>query len=226
MLRLFLVAFAPLQDLWVPVVSVLAAITMLYGAIVAVVQHDLKRMLAYSSIAHAGYAMIGVVSTSTDGMRSTVWYLLTYAVSTLAAFGAVIAIERARQGEVTLDRIRGLGRTSPALAVLFSLALLSLAGIPPTAGFAGKLLVFQAGVDAGLQLLVIAGVISSVIAAFFYLRIMAMMFLEAPREDVGEPLMSGGLVYGISLASALVIYLGVNPRDLLRVADSVAQILR
>lgn len=225
-LRLFLVAYAPLQDLWVPMLAVMAAGTMLYGAIVAVLQHDVKRMLAFSSIAHAGYATIGVVSASTDGMRATLWYLFTYAIATIAAFAAVIAIERRRQGEVTLDQLRGLGRTSPALAILFSLALLSLAGIPPTAGFAGKLVVFQAGVDAGLQWLVVVGVIASVIAAFFYLRIMAMMFLEDPREDLGEPVMSGGLVYGISVAAALVLYLGLQPENLLHVADTVAQIVR
>lgn len=225
-LRLFLVAFAPLADLWVPVLAGLSAITMLYGAIVAVVQHDVKRMLAFSSIAHAGYATIGVASASTEGMSATLWYLLTYAVATLAAFGAVIAVERRRQGEVTLDDLRGMGKTSPALAGLFSLALLSLAGIPPTAGFAGKLLVFQAGVDAGLQWLVVVGVVSSVIAAFFYLRIMGMMFLEEPVEGVGEPIITTGLSTGIAVASALTIYLGIQPEVLLQVADRVATLAR
>ncbi len=225
-LRLFLVAFAPLQDLWVPILAGLSALTMLYGAIVAVVQTDIKRMLAYSSIAHAGYATIGVVSASSDGMTATLWYLVTYAVSTLAAFGAVIAMERQRRGEVTLADLRGLGRTSPALAGLLSLALLSLAGIPPTAGFAGKLVVFQAGVDAGLPWLVVIGVASSVIAAFFYLRIMGMMFLEDVPEGAQEPVVTTGLSVGISVAAALTIYLGIQPEVLLTIADRVGTLAR
>lgn len=225
-LRLFFVAFAPLSDLWVPIVSALAAVTMLYGAIVAVVQSDVKRMLAYSSIAHAGYAAIGVAAASGDGLRGTLWYLLTYAVTTIGAFGAVIAVERRRKGEVTLDQLRGLGRTHPALAVLFSVALLSLAGIPPTAGFAGKLVVFQAGVGAGLEWLVVVGVVSSVIAAFFYLRIMGMMFLEDPREELAEPTLTTGLVTGMAAAFAATVVLGVYPTFVLDIVDGVTQIVR
>ncbi|MBW3621030.1 MAG: NADH-quinone oxidoreductase subunit N [Actinobacteria bacterium] len=225
-LRLYLLAFGRLDDLWVPILAVLAALTMLYGAIVAIVQHDVKRMLAYSSIAHAGYAVIGVVSNSDAGLSGTLWYLLTYAVSTLAAFGCVVAIERRRRGEVTLVDLRGLGRTSPALAGILTLALLSLAGIPPTAGFAGKLIVFQAGVAAGLEWLVVIGVVSSVIAAFFYLRLMGTMFLEEPAEGAELPIVSTGLSLGVSLAAALVIFFGVMPAWVLTLADNAAVLAR
>ncbi len=115
-LRLYLVAFPALQSLWVPVIAVLAAASMLYGAYLAVVQGDLKRMLAFSSITHAGYASIGLLAVSDDGLSAALLYVLTYAVSTLAAFGCVIAIERTRRGEVGLTHLRGLGRTSPAVA--------------------------------------------------------------------------------------------------------------
>ena len=222
-LRLYLLAFAPLDDLWLPVVSVLAAVTMLYGALGAIVQVDLKRILAYSSLAHAGYALIGVVAGGDQGVSSTTWYLLTYAVSTLAAFGVVIAAERKRRGEVTLATVRGLGRTQPVLAWALTIALLSLAGIPPTAGFAGKLEVFRAGVASGFEWLVVIGVLSSVIAAFFYLRIIGAMFLEEPATDEA-PVVPDDLNVGISLAAAAVVFLGVQPQLVLDIATRSAQL--
>lgn len=225
-LRLFLLAFGALQDLWVPVLAVLATATMIYGAVVAIVQRDVKRILAYSSLAHAGYAAIGVASASAQGLSSTLWYLVTYAVTVMAAFGAVVALERERQGEIALIDLRGLGRRSPTLAGIFTLALLSLAGIPPTAGFTGKLAVFQAGVAADLEWLVVIGVATSAIAAFFYLRLMGMMFLEEPGELTTEPVVSTGLSFGISIAAALVIYLGVQPQVLLEIAQQTAVIAR
>ena len=225
-LRLYLVAFGRYDDLWVPVLSVLAAATMIYGAVGALVQRDVKRILAYSSIAHAGYATIGVVSNSEAGLAGTLWYLLTYAVTTLGAFGCVIAIERRRRGEVALVDLKGLGRTAPTLAGLFTLCLLSLAGIPPTAGFAGKLAVFQSGVAADLEWLVVIGVVSSVIAGFFYLRLMGMMFLEEPVEGAELPVTSWGVSVGVALASALVIFLGVQPGVILTLADNAAVLAR
>ncbi len=225
-LRLYLVAFPDLEALWVPVLAVLAAVTMLYGAFVAIVQHDLKRILAYSSITHAGYATIGVVANSDAGLSSTLWYLLTYAVGTLGAFGCVIAIERRRRGEVTLLDLRGLGRSSPALAGILALSLLSLAGIPGTGGFVGKLLVFQAGVASGFAWLVVIGVLSSVVAAFFYLRIAGTMFLEEPDPARGLPVVTTGLSFGVSVAATLVLYLGVYPQPVLEIANAAAALVR
>lgn len=224
LLRLYLVAFGPLDHLWTPVLATLAALTMLYGAIVAIVQRDLKRILAYSSIAHAGYALIGVVSGTGQGVSATVWYLLTYSVSTIAAFAVVVALERQRGGEVTLLDIRGLGRSSPMLAAVLGLALVSLAGIPPTAGFAGKLVVFQAGIDAGYAWLVVIGVLSTVIAAFFYLRVAGTMFLEEPAQGAVEPPLSLGLMTSTSLAAAFVVFLGLQPQVLLSLAERTAAI--
>lgn len=221
-LRLYLLAFQPLDDLWLPIITVLAAATMLYGALGAVVQVDLKRILAYSSIAHAGYALIGVVAGGDQGVSATTWYLLTYAVSTLAAFGVVIAAERKRRGEVTLSTLRGLGRSQPVLAWALTIALLSLAGIPPTAGFAGKLEVFRAGVASGFEWLVVIGVLSSVIAAFFYLRIIGAMFLEEPETDEA-PLVPDDLNIGISLAAAAIVFLGIQPQLVLDIATRTAQ---
>ena len=225
LLRLYLVAFPQLSSLWIPVLSVLAAITMLYGAYLAIVQRDIKRMLAYSAVTHAGYATIGVVAFSDAGLSATLWYLLTYAVATIGAFGCVIAIERSRRGEVGLVDLRGLGKTSPAVAGILALCLLSLAGIPATAGFIGKLTVFEAGVEAGLTWLVVIGVISSVIAAFFYLRIAGMMFLEDADETRGVPLVSSGLSAGLVVSATFVLALGIQPRLLLELAENAAALV-
>lgn len=225
-LRLFLQAFGALEELWVPVLAVVAAVTMMYGAVVAVVQHDVKRLLAYSSVAHAGYAAVGVVAASEQGLSATLWYLLTYAVTVLAAFGCVVAIERRREGEVTIADLRGLGRRAPALAGMLALSLLSLAGIPPTAGFAGKWVVFAAGVGAGLEWLVVVGVVSSAVAAFYYLRLMAAMFLEEGEEVEALPVVTSGLSTGVAAAAAGVLVLGILPSTLLTLAENAAVIAR
>jgi NADH-quinone oxidoreductase subunit N len=226
LLRLYLVAFPALEWLWVPVLAVLAAGTMLYGAYLALVQGDIKRMLAYSSITHAGYATIGVAANTAAGLSATLWYLLTYAVATVAAFGCVIAVERTRRGEVTLHALRGLGRTSPSLAGILGLSLLSLAGIPLTAGFVGKLEVFRAGIAAGLTWLVVIGVLSSVVAAFFYLRIAGMMFLEEPADAPELPVLSSGVTATVAVSAVLVIYLGVQPQVFLQLAEHAAALVR
>jgi NADH-quinone oxidoreductase subunit N len=229
-LRLYLVAFPGLAAWWVPVVAALAAVTMLYGAFAALSQHDVKRILAYSSITHAGYATIGVLALSRAGLSATLLYLLTYAVGTMAAFGVVIAMERRRRGEVTLATLRGLGRTSPLLAGILSLALLSLAGLPLTAGFIGKLEVFRAGISAGLTWLVVVGVASSLVAAYFYLRIAGIMFLEDATEGVDEdarmPLLSTGLSTATAISGALVLVLGVQPQLLIELAGHAGVLLR
>ncbi len=225
-LRLYLVAFPDLEALWVPVLAVLAALTMLYGAFLAVVQHDVKRILAYSAISHAGFATIGLVANSDAGLSATLWYLLTYAVSTLTAFGCVIVLERRRRGEVTLADLRGVGRSAPAIAGILAFALLSLAGIPITAGYVGKLVVFEAGIEAGFTWLVLVGVLASVVAAFFYLRIAGMMFLEDSPEPVEGPYPSFGLSVGVTVSAALVLYLGIQPELLLRLATDAGVLAR
>jgi NADH-quinone oxidoreductase subunit N len=227
LLRVYLLAFGQLEQSWVPVLATLAALTMLLGAIAAIVQRDVKRVLAYSSVAHVGYALVGVTSGSIVGLSATMYYLLTYAVSAVAAFACIVAIERRRRGEVALIELKGLGRRSPVLAGIFGLSLLSLAGIPATAGFTGKFAVFRAGVEADLVWLVVVGVVSSVIAAFFYLRLMAAMFLEDPEEGVvGAPILSTGLSAAIAVAAAAVVVLGILPEPFVALADQAASIAR
>lgn len=226
LLRMYLVAFPAFVDVWAPVLAVLAAASMLYGAYVAVTQHDLVRMMAFSSITHAGYATIGVVALSDAGFASVLFYLFTYALTTLVTFGALIAIERARRGEVTLNTIIGLGRTDPWLARMLSIGLLSLAGVPLTAGFIGKFMVFRAGIEAGWLWLVAIGVLSSVVAAYFYLRIAGMMFLNEPVDNAVAPAYGRIMRAVISVTALAVIVIGVLPSALLDLADTLAVMLR
>jgi NADH-quinone oxidoreductase subunit N len=226
LLRVFLLSFGRYDDLWVPVVAVLAGITMLYGAVVAIAQRDVKRILAFSALAHAGYAAIGVAANSEAGISATLWYLLTYAVTTIAAFGVVIALERQTGRAVSLVDLKGMAKTSPALAGIFTVALLSLAGVPPTVGFLGKLQVFTAGVASGLTWLVVIGVGSSVIAGFFYLRLMGAMYLEEPDEHAVEPDYPVGWSLAVNLATVLIIFLGLQPGVLLDLAAKSAELAR
>jgi NADH-quinone oxidoreductase subunit N len=225
-LRIYLVAFDPLTESWVPVLAAVAAVTMLVGALGAIVQRDIKRVLAYSSVAHVGFALVGVSSASPAGLSATLYYLLTYAVSALAAFGCVIAIERRRRGEVALVDLRGLGRRAPVLSAFFGLSLLSLAGIPATAGFTGKYAIFLAGVDAGLIWLLVIVVLASIIAAFFYLRLIGAMFLEEPEADAGMPILTIGLSAAIALAVTLVVGIGILPETFVTLADQAVSIAR
>lgn len=226
LLRVFLLSFGRLDDAWVPVLAGIAVLTMMVGAVAAVIQRDVKRVLAYSSVAHAGYALIGVSAATPLGLSATLYYLLTYAVTAVGAFGCVVAIERRRRGEVALVDLRGLGKRSPVLAGVFGLTLLSLAGIPATAGFAGKFAIFRAGLEADLGWVVLVGVVSSVIAGFFYLRLIAAMYLEEPDEAMQEPVLTTGLSAGIAAAAAAVVVLGILPDAFVTLADRAAVIAR
>ena len=227
-LRVFVGGFAGLSWSWEPVIWVLAVVTMLGGAILAVVQDDVKRILAYSAVAHAGYVLIGLVSTSREGVSGTLFYLLVYAFMSLGSFGVLSLLERQRRKAMSVEDLRGVGRRYPVPAGLFALFLLSLAGIPPTAGFAAKFAIFRAGVQAGEVGLVVVAVISSVIAAFFYIRIIHAMFMDEPSPeaiaaDAAAPLsITTGLSAGLATSAAVVIVLGVLPSLLIEVARRAA----
>ncbi len=200
---------------WPPVVALLAVLTMTVGNVVAGRQESVKRMLAYSSISHAGYALIAVAAlpNSEHGVPSTMFYMLAYTASTAGAFGALILAGRYRAEAVHYDDFAGLGRRHPAVALAFSLFLVSLAGIPPTAGFFGKLYVFQAAIDAELYWLVVAGVVNSVLGAYYYVRVMVYMYMREPAlgSVTATPMRSGSVVAALLLAAILVIGLGVFP---------------
>jgi len=233
-LRIFVGAFAPLQWSWSPAIATLAVLTMLVGAVLAVVQTDLKRMLGYSAIAHAGYILLGLLSVTRAGISATLFYLLIYTFMSLGTFGVLALLERRTQKAVTLDDLRGLGRRYPFPAGLFALFLLSLAGIPGTAGFIAKFAVFRAAIEADQVGLVVVAVVSSVIAAFFYIRVIVAMFMD--EEPVNEEAPGTGVVlaplesttgtsFGLAVAAAAVVAFGVLPGALVDLARQAASLV-
>ena len=223
-LRIFVGALAEAQWSWIPVLWTLAALTMLVGAILAVVQTDLKRMLGYSAIAHAGYALIGIVAANRDGVGATLFYLLVYGVVSVGAFGVLSLLERRERKAVAISDLAGLGRRYPLQAGMFALFLLSLAGIPGTAGFMGKLSVFTAGIFAGQWLLVVIAVVSSVIAAFFYIRVIKAMFMDDEPAALAEQslTLTPGVSFGLAVTAVVVVVLGVWPTAVVDLATQAA----
>ncbi|GAC1409843.1 MAG: NADH-quinone oxidoreductase subunit N [Actinomycetota bacterium] len=225
LLRVFLVGFGSLAWDWQPVLWVIAVASMLVGAVVAIVQSDVKRMLAYSSIAHAGYRLIGVIAASKSGTSSVLFYLVVYSVATMGAFGLIIATGLRGKERTALGSWQGLGKRSPLVAGAMTLFLLSLAGIPPTAGFMGKFFIFNSAIEAHETILVIAGVLTSVVAAFFYLRLIVLMWMSEPVHGDEGVTPSRALSAAIVLIAAATILFGVWPSQLWNVAKHAAVFL-
>ncbi|PSK96346.1 NADH dehydrogenase subunit N [Haloactinopolyspora alba] len=227
MVRLFYVAFGGVRSDWQPMLWAVAIATMVVGAVVALTQTDIKRMLAYSSIAHAGFVLTALVAADQTATAAILFYLATYGIATLGAF-AVVTLVRDSGGEAThLSKWAGLGKRSPIVAGTFALFLLAFAGIPMTSGFVGKLSVFAAAIDGGATPLVIVGVLASAVAAFFYVRVIVLMFFSAPAEEgptVAVP--SVWTTVGISLGAAATLLLGLVPGPLLDLAQQAAVFVR
>ncbi|GAA1881496.1 NADH-quinone oxidoreductase subunit NuoN [Streptantibioticus ferralitis] len=227
LLRLLYVVLPGIRWDWRPVMWGVAIATMVIGAIIAVTQTDVKRLLAYSSIAHAGFILAGVIALSPDGVSSVLFYLAAYSFVTLGAF-AVVTLVRDAGGEAThLSRWAGLGRRSPLVAAVFAVFLLAFAGIPLTSGFAGKFAVFKAAAQGGAVPLVIIGVISSAIAAFFYIRVIVLMFFSEPQPGgpsvaVPSALTSTAIAAGVAVTLAL----GVAPQYFLDLAGKASVFVR
>ena len=221
-LRVFYVGFETLRWDWRPMMWAVAILTMLLGAIVAITQTDVKRMLAYSSIAHGGFLLTGVIATNQAGLSSTLFYLAAYGFTTVGAF-AVITMVRDAGGEAWhLSRWAGLGKRQPVLAGTFALFLLAFAGIPLTSGFTGKFAVFQAAVAGGATPLVIVGVLSSAIAAFFYVRVIVLMFFNDPAADGPSVVFSPTSTAAVAVGALATVVLGVVPGPALHLAQSAA----
>lgn len=215
--RVFLSPLEPLQAQWIPLLSVIAAATMILGTVVGVVQSNVKRMLAYSAIAHAGYLMLGIIAANSTGKAAVLFYLLTYAVSNLGALGIVALLGSAQNQHDQLRDFAGLYRSRPGLAGLMTVFLLSLGGFPPLAGFIGKWYIFSAAVQEGHYTLAIIGVLTSVVSVFFYLRIVVMMYMTEGAETV-RPRLPATAVAGLAIATIAVFYLGVLPTRVLDLA--------
>ncbi|MEO7271349.1 MAG: NADH-quinone oxidoreductase subunit N [Vicinamibacterales bacterium] len=223
--RVFLSALEPMKAEWIPVLSVIAAATMILGTVVGVVQTNIKRMLAYSSIAHAGYLLLGIVATSATGKAAVLFYLLSYAVTNLGALGIVALLGTPQHEHDELRDFAGLWQSRPALAGVMAIFLLSLGGFPPTAGFIGKWYIFAAAVQGGYYWLAIIGVLTSVVSVFFYLRIIVMMYMTEGNETA-RPRVPAAAVAGLGLATLAVLYLGVLPTRIIDLAlDSIETIL-
>jgi NADH-quinone oxidoreductase subunit N len=213
--RVFLSAFEPLKAHWAPIVWAVAVATMIVGTVVGVAQSSVKRMLAYSSIAHGGYLLVAVVAANDIGKGAVLFYLLAYAVTNLGAFGVISMLDNADRPN---DRVRdyaGLANDHPAVAALMTIFLLSLGGFPPLAGFIGKWYVFSAAIKAGYTWLAIIGVATSVVSTFFYLRVVVMMYMTAsdrPAEFPAVPKIAG---FALVVSAVLVVYLGILPTRVL-----------
>jgi NADH-quinone oxidoreductase subunit N len=227
LLRLLYVVLPGMRWDWRPVMWGVAILTMLAGAVIAVTQTDVKRLLAYSSVAHAGFILAGVIATTPSGISSVLFYLAAYSFVTLGAF-AVVTLVRDAGGEAThLSRWAGLGRRSPLVAAVFAVFLLAFAGIPLTSGFAGKFAVFKAAAEGGAMPLVIVGVVSSAIAAFFYIRVIVLMFFSEPKPDgptvaVASPMTTAAITLGV----LVTLVLGLAPQYFLDLADKAGIFVR
>ncbi len=223
--RVFLSAFEPFSNEWAPVVWIIAAATMILGTVVGVAQTNLKRMLAYSSIAHGGYLLVGLVAANQVGKAAILFYLLAYAITNLAAFGVIALLGTRERPNDELRDYAGLWQTHPALAALMTVSLLSLGGLPPTVGFIGKWYIFSAAVSAGYYGLAIIGVLTSVVSVFFYLRVVVMMYM-AEREGAAVPARVGTVgMAALTAAIIAIFYLGILPTFVLDLAaESIATI--
>ena len=226
-LRIFYVAFANAEWQWRPAMIVIAIATMVFGSLVAIAQKDVKRMLAYSSIAHAGFLLAGVIALSKSGLEASIFYLFAYGIATVGGF-AIVTLVRDSAGEVTdLNRWSGLGKRSPIVAGTFAFFLLAFAGIPMTSGFIGKFSIFSAAYQSGSLAILIAGVLSSAIAAFFYIRVIVLMFFKDPVEDGASVVIPSALTTTTIAVSAVVtLVLGIFPAPLINFIASTATFLR
>jgi NADH-quinone oxidoreductase subunit N len=228
LLRVFYVALPPLHDQWRPVLWAISILTMVVGTITAVNQTDVKRMLAYSSVAHVGFILTGVIADIPAGVASTLFYLVAYSFSTVGAF-AVVGLVRSTDGSEDSDMSRwaGLGQRYPVVGLLFSMFLLAFAGIPLTSGFISKFAVFEAAAKGGAAPLVIIGVIASGVAAYFYVRVIVLMFFTEPRTDHVHVVMpSNWSKAAIAVCALVTIGLGVFPQPLLDLTTQAAQLVK
>jgi NADH-quinone oxidoreductase subunit N len=229
-LRLFAEALGPLAEWWLPVVVVLAAITMTLGNLVALTQDNVKRMLAYSSIAHTGYMLVGLAAYAggqISGLEGLLFYGAAYTFMNLGAFAVIAALQKRPGVTSALDTFAGLGRREPLLAILMTLFLLSLTGIPPLAGFFAKAYVILAAVQAGgvLTVLAVIAVLNAAAAAFYYLRVVVYMFMREPASDA-PALPHGRLLWiGLGVATVLTIAIGLFPGPLLELVSVAADVL-
>ncbi len=221
LIRILVQAFPFLSKDWSSILWLLAILTMTLGNVVAVLQTNVKRMLAYSAIAHAGYILVGIVANSSMGLSAVLFYLVIYTAMNLVAFSVILSLSRKGDMRVRLDDYAGLGRTSPFAAAALSLALVSLAGIPLTGGFLGKFYIFSSAIQHGYVGLAVIGVLNSLISIFYYFRLMVVMYMRDPAADSGEPEIIGWPMQVIIMVGLIaILWLGIFPDQILTLAGA------
>jgi NADH-quinone oxidoreductase subunit N len=218
LIRIFYEGLGSLKVEWQTIVAIVAVITMIWGNVAALTQDNVKRMLAYSSIAHAGYVMIGVLVASEIGLWSVLFYLLTYTFVTMGAFGTVILLERREYAGETAADYAGLSRRSPFLAAMMLLFMIALTGIPPTGGFVGKFYLFAAAVQKGWTWVAVVGVLTSAISLYYYFRIVLYMYLRDSDQTTPTPLHAPALVVAITVCAIATLALGIVPGPFIELA--------
>jgi NADH-quinone oxidoreductase subunit N len=222
--RVFFLAFLAMKLDWTMLLWVLAVATMTLGNVTALVQTNIKRMLAYSSIAHAGYLLVALVAASQLGAVSLLYYLLAYTLMNLGAFGVVILVGRKKDSYLNIYDYSGLGFQHPALAASMALFMFALAGMPPTAGFVGKFYIFSAAVQGGYIWLAIIGVMNSLVSVYYYLRITVLMYMKPAEADLGPVNFSPGLTAVLAATAAGVLLIGIFPGSLYNLAVNAVKI--
>lgn len=226
LLRIFYVAFDDLRWSWQPVLAIVALLTMVVGGVLSVVQTDIKRLLAYSSITHAGFVLVGLIALNQAGISGTLFYLAAYGFSIIAAF-ALVALVRSSGSEAThLSQWAGLGRTSPVLAAVFSFLLLAFAGIPLTSGFTAKFAIFSAAVGHGATWLAVIGMIMSGVTAFVYFKVIVLMYFSKPVDDVMVVTPTALTGVAVAVGAVLTLLLGIVPSPLFQMAQHSTLFLR
>lgn len=206
-----------------PYFTVIATISMVFGSIVAISQNNLKRMLAYSSISHAGYLSIGIAAANTESISGVIFYLTAYTFMNVGAFGVIAIVEGENDSRTEIDSYAGLSSKNPLLAALMSLFMFALAGIPPMAGFFGKYYVFLGAIESNLTWLAIVGVLSSVISVYFYLRVVVYIYFKNPVQEFEIEKNSFGLT-AIIISAIFVLLLGLAPGVLLQLVESIVNL--
>ncbi|HEX9235803.1 MAG TPA: NADH-quinone oxidoreductase subunit N [Actinomycetota bacterium] len=223
--RVFEVALSPMVWDWKPFIWVLAAVTMVVGSVLAMAQADIKRMLAYSSVGHAGFILVGLTAANRQGIEGAMFYLAVYAAMVLAGFGVVVLVSGRGERSTALESYAGLARTNPFAAAVMGVAMLSLAGLPPTGGFIAKVAVFSAAVQDGHWPLVLIAVVTSVIAAFYYLRVIVLMYMRDPAQPEVAPVSAAAVGrLAIAVPAILILLFGVFPSVLFTAVRSASVI--
>lgn len=211
-------------DAWQQIIIFLAIASMILGAFSAIGQNNIKRLMAYSSIGHMGFALVGLAAGTQDGVASLIVYLAIYVTMTLGTFACILALRTDSAMIEKIDDMAGLSRSRPGLAAMIAILMFSLAGIPPLAGFFGKFYVFRAAIEAELYTLAILGVLASVVGAFYYLRIIKVMYIDEPSENAIEPV-APELGWVATVLSAFSLLFFIYPRPLIEMAQAAAEAL-